>query len=121
LELERLISLQFSHLFNAYAQAYNKMYQGRGSLFSPNFKKKAIDTDEYLTAVIFYIHNNPVHHGFTNTITIWLFCSYHSIINDTPSFIDLMLLTNWFGGMKALIEFHENQAIDLSEFEIMLT
>ena len=41
-EFNRHISLQFSHLFNAYAQAFNKMFQRKGSLFMSNFKKKKI-------------------------------------------------------------------------------
>lgn len=61
--LERVVSLQFSHLFNSYSQAYNKMYNRKGSLFIPNFKKKEITSDNYLATVVLYIHQNPVQHG----------------------------------------------------------
>ena len=42
-----VISRQFSHLFNGYTQAYNKVYDRKGSLFIPNFKRKLIDSDIY--------------------------------------------------------------------------
>jgi REP element-mobilizing transposase RayT len=57
-------SNQFSHLFNAYAQAFNKSFGRTGSLFEHPFKRKLIDNEFYLKQVILYIHNNPVHHGF---------------------------------------------------------
>ena len=57
-------SLQFSKLFNSYAQAFNKRTGRHGSLFERPFKRKLIDSEEYLRQVILYIHNNPVHHGF---------------------------------------------------------
>lgn len=52
---------QFSHLFNSYAQAFNKRYGRTGSLFQHPFKRKLIDHEKYLKYVILYIHNNPVH------------------------------------------------------------
>ena len=40
-------SLQFSKLFNAYAQAFNKQQNQKDSLFMQNFKRKLIDSDNY--------------------------------------------------------------------------
>ncbi|MEQ9300891.1 MAG: transposase [Cyclobacteriaceae bacterium] len=60
----KIITQAFSNLFNSYTKAFNKKYSRRGSLFMPNFKKKPITSDAYLTAIITYIHRNPVHHGF---------------------------------------------------------
>ncbi len=38
--LEKLLSKKFSNLFSSYTQAFNKLYQRRGSLFIKNFKRK---------------------------------------------------------------------------------
>ena len=54
-------SHQFSHLFNAYAQAYNKRNGRTGSLFIHPFKRKLIEDIEYFRNTVTYIHNNPVH------------------------------------------------------------
>ena len=59
-----LASLQFSKLFNSYAQAFNKRTGRHGSLFQRPFKRKIVENEWYLKQVILYIHNNPVHHGF---------------------------------------------------------
>lgn len=68
--------LYFSHLFNAYAQAFNKMNNRHGSLFERPFKRKLIDRDEYLKKLIVYIHNNPIHHGFCNFSDEYTWSSY---------------------------------------------
>jgi len=56
-------SHQFFHLFNAYAQAFNKRNNRTGSLFEHPFKRKIIDDISYFKTMVLYIHNNPVHHG----------------------------------------------------------
>jgi len=39
---------QFSHLFNAYAQAFNKRNRRHGSLFERPFKRKQVNNNQYL-------------------------------------------------------------------------
>lgn len=55
-EFSKSISRQFSHLFNAYTQAFNKMYNRKGSLFTPNFRRKEIKNEFYMAQLIAYIH-----------------------------------------------------------------
>lgn len=66
--LRQLVSAQFSHLFNAYSKAYNKLYGRMGSLFVPRFKRKLVDGDSYFAQLIAYIHLNPVRHGFCDHV-----------------------------------------------------
>ena len=68
-EFSKFISQQFSNLFNGYTQAFNKMYDRKGSLFIPRFKRKIVDNEEYNKKLIAYIHLNPVKHGFCKTKT----------------------------------------------------
>jgi putative transposase len=117
----RIISLQLSHLFNSYTQAYNKLYLRKGSLFRPNFKRKQITSDAYLTRVIFYIHHNPLHHGFTRHIADWPHSSYHAVVSDKLTQIKRKEVQDWFGSKQALEKCH-NQAIkDLEKLENQLT
>jgi putative transposase len=78
-------SNQFSHLFNAYAQAINKRYNRNGSLFDHPFKRKLIDNKNYLKQVILYIHNNPVHHGFCEHPLEYPWSSYLTSISSKPT------------------------------------
>ncbi len=112
---------QFSNLFNSYSKAYNKMYDRRGSLFSPNFKKKEITSDAYLTNVIFYIHHNPVHHGFTKQIEDWPHCSYLTILSDKETFLLRKDVIDWFGDKEAFTRFHQQSIQELEKLETKFT
>ncbi|MCW5909420.1 MAG: hypothetical protein KIT62_00010 [Cyclobacteriaceae bacterium] len=104
--LERLTVLQFSHLFNAYTKAYNKVYNRRGSLFIRAFKRKEITSDRYFTTVIQYIHTNPVKDGFVKQHTDWLWSSYHDFLLPklTPTQQEVV---NWFGNRQQFILNHQ--------------
>ncbi len=110
-----LVSRQFSHLFNGYAQAYNRMFNRKGSLFAPNFKKKTIGSDSYLTRVIAYIHLNPVHHGFVHDPGRWPYSSYPVIVEDQASFIDKAFLIDYFDSKEEFISYHHEAKLRLQE------
>jgi REP-associated tyrosine transposase len=78
-------SRQFSHFFNAYTQAINKRHHRTGSLFEKNFERKLVTSESYFQKLIFYIHNNPVHHGFTDKIVNYPWSSYGCIISKRPT------------------------------------
>lgn len=114
-KLEARVSKQFANLFSSYTQAYNKMYKRRGSLFIPNFKRKKIETDQYLTNVIHYIHANPVHHGFAKNVSDWPWSSYREILSgNTSSWLKREEIINWFGNQQEFFQFHQ-QPIDLKK------
>lgn len=104
--LSKVISRQFSNLFNSYTQAYNKMFDRKGSLFIPNFRRKLIDSDEYFVRLIAYIHNNPVHHGFVKTPNNWPFSSLHSYLLDKTTSISKQEALRWFGTKKNFSAIH---------------
>ncbi len=104
--LEVLISQRFSNLFNGYTKAYNKRYDRRGSLFQPNFKRKLIQHDSYFTALMAYIHNNPVHHGFAKDSSDWPHSSWHVYLSDKPTKLAKQEGLDWFKGKDAFIRIH---------------
>jgi len=101
------ISQQFSDLFNAYTQAYNKKYDRKGSLFSPNFRRKRIDSTQYFTRLIAYIHYNPVHHEFVKNPGDWTFNSWHAYLVDKRTKINKREALSWFGGKEEFRKFHQ--------------
>ena len=87
---------QFSHLFNAYAQAYNKRYGRIGSLFIHPFKRKLIEDKDYFRNLVIYIHNNPVHHGFTEHAMDYPWSSYLTCISIKPTRLQRDAVMGWF-------------------------
>ncbi|SEM16762.1 REP element-mobilizing transposase RayT [Chryseobacterium taichungense] len=61
-EISKIISQQFSNMFNSYTQAINKHYGRTGKLFELPFRRKFISSHTQLINTIHYIHNNPVKH-----------------------------------------------------------
>ncbi len=105
--LNDLITEQFSHCFNSYAQSYNKTYNRKGSLFKQSFQRKRIDTNEYLCQAICYTHNNPISHGFVEKRDAWKYSSYVAIIGNKPTLVLRTEVLELFGGLENLIYVHE--------------
>ena len=108
-EKPRIISAskQFSHLFNAYTQAINKRFKRTGSLFEKPFHRKLIT---------FYIHNNPVHHGFCKNINDYPWSSYGSIISEKPTKTKRKEVIDAFYNLDNFIAYH-NQNQDLFDID----
>lgn len=75
-EDEKTVIQSLSNFFNAYAKAFNKQQGRTGSLFEKHFRRKRIDSDDYLKNLIMYVHNNPVHHGLTLNLADYRNSSY---------------------------------------------
>lgn len=106
--LSGLTVLQFSHLFNAYSKAYNKMYKRMGSLFTRSFHRKEILNDHQLTNTICYIHHNPVSHGFTKHPGEWPWSSYTTMLSrNKPDWLADEWLIQWFGSLNEFQKIHE--------------
>ena len=101
------LSLPLSHLFNAYAQWFNRKNGRTGGLFQRLFRRKRITSEEYLKQVIYYIHRNPMHHDLVQHPTGWLFSSYQIMISSLPTFLKRDQVLEWFGGRENFIDYHE--------------
>lgn len=104
--LTGVVSKQFSNLFNSYAKAYNKQHNRRGSLFMRPFKSKEITSENYLIAIVNYIHRNPVHHGFCEDYEDWPHSSYHAYLSDHPTKVRKEDVLGWFDGKDEFVNFH---------------
>ena len=114
-------SKQLSHFFNSYAQSINKSYQRTGQLFESSFERRLVDSDGYLKQLIYYIHNNPVHHGFTSDMSSWEFSSYQEIIKvPNNSFLAIDKILACFGGIENFKDEHKRitDEGDLSKYVI---
>ncbi len=109
--LIKKVSKCFSNLFNSYTQAFNKMYDRRGSLFIPNMKREEVSNDGSFCKVVHYIHANPVHHQFVKTIDKWPHSSYKILLSKAVTKLDREYVLNIFGGLDWFIKYHQ-QPID---------
>jgi REP element-mobilizing transposase RayT len=98
--LNRKINLQFAHLFNSYAQAYNKMHDRKGSLFIRSYNRKRIESDTYLRQVAIYIHLNPVKDGLVKRPQDWPYCSYNELIKKESNFINTEFIIDLFESVE---------------------
>ena len=114
-------SRQFSHLFNSYAKWFNDKYERTGSLFEKNFRRILIDSDEYFKRLVYYIHQNPIHHGISNKISEYTWSSYQSFMkaNKHKFPVTLENTIEWFGSYSDFIDFHRQQH-DNSKIENLL-
>lgn len=99
-------SKQFGFLFNAYTQAINKKFNRTGVLFEKPFERKQITSDKYLQNVIYYIHNNPVQHGFVKQMSVYPWSSYDSILSDKPTKLKRNDIINLYGSKDEFITYH---------------
>ena len=104
--LSGVVSRGFSNLFNSYTKAVNKRYNRKGSLFHRPFKRKPIQKDAYFTALICYIHNNPVHHGFVQDTIDWQHSSWHTYLSVKPTKLAREEGINWFGDLEEFCKVH---------------
>jgi REP element-mobilizing transposase RayT len=120
-DLSGLTILQFSHLFNAYCKSFNKVYKRRGSLFIRSFRRKEITSDHYFTSVIYYIHNNPVQHGFVKQITEWPWSSYNNFLFPELTPIQQEVI-DWFGSRQQFILFLQQPTVllDIDKYFFLL-
>lgn len=110
---------QFSHFFNAYTQAINKKYGRTGSLFEKPFQRKIVSSESYFRKLIFYIHNNPVHHGMIDRLDLYPWSSYKTIISDASTKLKRSDVIEYFEDLENFIYYHQ-QNQNLKEIDELL-
>ena len=106
-------SRQFSHLFNSYTQAFNKKYNRTGSLFENTFERKLVSTENYFQKLIYYIHNNPVHHGFVKNLIEYPWSSYDTVLSQKQTKLKRNEVISVFDSIDNFIFYHtQTQILD---------
>ena len=98
----------FGHLFNAYTKYLNHKISRTGSLFEKNFHRILVDSDKYFRNLVIYIHQNPVHHGFTDDFRDYPWSSYGSLVSENNTRIRRKEVLGWFDGKENYIFSHSN-------------
>jgi putative transposase len=119
-EIKLDFSKQIGHFFNSYAQVFNRANHRSGSLFVSPFRRKLIESELYISSVIFYIHANAQHHGYANDFREWPYSSYQQIADGNSSLINLKWIFEWFGSRENFLKFHDSNKVLPEEREWVL-
>jgi len=103
-------------MFDAYAKHFNFRYSATGAVFERGIKRRHIDSKNYLTEAIIYIHNNPVKHKITEIPEAYHWSSYHEIIHGNSRFCSMQSIMNIFGDRENFIATHKDRYGNGSEW-----
>lgn len=115
-DIESFVRQMLSNFFNSFAKKYNLIHSRKGCLFRKSFQIKLVDSANYLSHLIFYVHANPVKDGFRRRMEDWDWSSYNSFFtNSIDPFLDKEFVINHFGGLENFKKYHEQKIIELIE------
>ena len=103
---------QFSHLFNAYTKAINKRYHRTGSLFEHPFRRILVNSNDQLRYLVYYIHHNPIHHGFCDHFLDYPWSSYLTIVSPKETMLSRREVLAWFENQENYLSYHSKIEID---------
>ncbi len=106
---EKLLSEQFQAFFTSYSKSINKQEGRTGSLFQKPFKRIVINSENYLTNLVFYIHANPQLHCIIDDFKYYSWSSYNRILNDNQSKLQKNEVIRWFDDKENYIEYHKQK------------
>lgn len=106
------VNQQFANLFNAYTKAYNKRYNRTGSLFEHPFRRIRVDSLARLKYLVYYIHHNPIHHGFCEHYLDYPWSSYLTILSPKQTRLKRDEVLRWYREADLFKKYHSQQSIE---------
>ncbi|MFQ5851003.1 MAG: transposase [Candidatus Binatia bacterium] len=100
------LSRVMRHLDGLYTQRFNRAYSRDGALFRGRYKAIVVDADEYLAAVVRYIHLNPLEAGLVKDPQAYPWSSHAVYLQPckVPTWLKVQEVLRRFGSSR---EFHE--------------
>ena len=108
-DINRIVTNQFRKLFISYSMAVNRQEKRTGSLFQKNYKRKHIDDEDHFKTIVYYIHQNPVHHGVCDRLENYHWSSYRELIGTWRTKCRRDEIYKCFGGREEFIKFHQER------------
>lgn len=110
--LSNAVSQQIGNLFNAYAKYFNYTYQRKGTLFTRAFRRKWVESEDYLRQLICYVHQNPVEAGCVMTPKEWKYSSYKAIVSKSETLVCRKEVIDYFDTVENFA-FCNSRSIDI--------
>ena len=105
-------SRHFSHLFNAYTKYFNIKTKRSGSLFARPFKRIPVNSTAHLKYLVYYIHHNPVHHGFCEDMLEYPWSSYLTILSPKKTKLSRDEVLKWYNDQYDYKAYHSSESVD---------
>lgn len=101
------LSRVMRHVDGIYTQRFNRRHRRDGALFRGRYKAILVDADEYLSAVLRYIHLNAVEAGIVKRPEDYRWAShrYYLQAKGVPGWLNTAEALEQIGGRKAFHEF----------------
>ena len=71
------------HINGVYTQRYNRRNRHDGQLFRGRYKSILLDSDNYLTVLVRYIHRNPLRAGMVNRLEDYAWSSHQGYLSKS--------------------------------------
>jgi REP element-mobilizing transposase RayT len=106
------------HIDGLYTQGFNRAHRRDGSLFRGRYKAILVDADEYLAAVVRYVHLNPVGAKIVKMPEEYGWSSHKLYLQKKrPEWLNAEEVLEQLGGVKAYQEFvHSGNEEELERF-----
>lgn len=102
----KYFSRQFSKLVLSYTNKVNLRERRKGNLFGKRFRRIAIDDENYLKRLVYYINSNPESHDIVDDFRHYKFSSYQALISQNQTNLSRSEVLNWFGGLDEFLDYH---------------
>ena len=103
------VNQQFANLFNAYTKAINNRYHRTGSLFEHPFRRIPVKSNNQLKYLVYYIHHNPIHHGFCEHYLEYPWSSYLTIVSPKTTRLSRDEVLDWFCDKSNFEKYHSQE------------
>ena len=109
LRMEREALSRLMHvLLGSYAGYFNRVHGRTGALFEGRFASEPVDSDEYLMAVVRYIHRNPLKAGVCGGLS-YPWSSYDEYARGTSGWASTEFVLGIFEGPDSFSSFHAEE------------
>ena len=69
-------------------------------------RRVKIEGDEQFKKAVFYIHKNPVHHGYCKSIGEWKWSSFNQILHHSEGLVNVDPVLKSFGDIQSFRDYH---------------
>jgi len=99
----------FRNFFASYTLSFNSYWNRTGTLFANSYKRIPVKRRNYLSALIRYIHENPVEHKFVDDCRLWKYSSYRAILSQKDTKVKRNEVLTLLGGKKEYENLHTSK------------
>lgn len=98
-----------------YVQLHNNKYGRTGHLFQNRFSSEVVEEEQYLMAVVRYIHRNPLKAGMIARLEEYPWSSFDKVIRAyqrNSSTLDIEIIKDYFPTVADFVRFSEEENQD---------